>query len=174
MFCLPRTLKTELGKELKWHLADLIQSRNEILEIELQTAYGSLAKTKSMAWADISINIDVRGSGIRKPVDIEAMYLYTGKGWSFSLQKEPCPKTEVGKDGYSLSHFTKSPSSKASPGAWIPLVLSGRKKVWNVFSGEDLKEQYLLAGTALLEIVTSEGICSQELNLRVEVEELPF
>ncbi|MNY47817.1 hypothetical protein D3C86_1831140 [compost metagenome] len=53
-------------------------------------------------------------------------------------------------------------------------MIVGTKDLWTKWSGEEPRETYKLAGRALLDISTSEGNYTQELDLDITLEEIPF
>lgn len=112
----------------------------------------------------------------RRTPEIEAIYLHTGKGWSFTQNGESCAQNDSSVIGKQTRHFVKCPVTRLSPGGWAQLAVEGKKTVWTKYSqgSEEPKDKYPLKGVVTVEIVSSAGNFFERLNVDVEAEEFPF
>lgn len=169
-----QTLKTLLQPEITWLKSEIIKEKSKLFSIELRSAGGILDVNEWHAEANVEIVLDLKNKTTRRTPDIEAMYFHTGDGWKFSQSSDDCASTNSELENFKARHFIKSPLERISPGAWAQIKLTGRKTVWSKYKGDELKDSYKLAGTAALEIVTAEGSFSENINLDIEVSEIPF
>ena len=169
-----QSLKEQLRPEIEWLKKEVAKNISEPISVQLKDVSGLLVKDEWYANVKVDIVIDINNNTQRRTPDIEAMYFYTGGGWSFEQGAEECPSTKSELQGLKLRHFIKSPVSRLSPGAWGQIKIRGTKQVWSKFKGDTVKDSYRLAGRSLLEIVTSEGNFRKEINLEIDVDEIPF
>lgn len=168
-------LRQQLKAELIWILAEIQKKKTSTFTIELKKISAILDVKNWYADAEVEIKIDILNRSDRRSPEIEAIYLYTGPGWEHKSGQEECPSTEAEVDGKKMvRHFIKSPISRLSPNAWAQLNITGRKRVWASYLGQERKDSYRLQGLALIEIVTSEGTIRQEIHLNVIADEIPF
>lgn len=169
-----QTLKSQLGSEIVWLKNEITKNKSETISVQLKSVDGLLVKESWYADGQVEIVIDIHNKTEKRTPEIEAMYFYTGDGWRFEQGAEQCPSTKSELDNYRLRHFINSPVRRLSPGAWGQVRITGKKRLWVKYDGEELKDTYRLTGYSLLEIVTSEGNYREQINLDVEVDEFPF
>ncbi|MBN9315123.1 MAG: hypothetical protein J0I99_05250 [Devosia sp.] len=169
-----QTLKRLLAPEIDWLIAEMERRTAVPLTVQLKETSGFLNKKEWRATAEVSMTLDMHNRTEKRSPEIEAIYLHTGGGWEYSQGAEECPSTQSDLDDYVLRHFLKPPVTRLSPGAWAPLKLLGRKRVWSKFDGTEAKDNYRMVGHATLEIATSEGTFREVLNLDVMADEIPF
>jgi hypothetical protein len=73
-----------------------------------------------------------------------------------------------------LKYFIKSPVPRLSPGAWAQIKITGKYQFWNKWSGEELKERYTNSGFIQIDLSTSEGLMTYQVDASVDFEEIPF
>ena len=167
-------LKAALTREFEWLLSEHEKRNTRSLSVELKSAYGDLVKTDYSAEAVIEFTFDIHNRTDQRSPDIEAMYLYTAKGWRLEQGGENCPNTQAANDSPRLRHFVKPPITKLSKGAWAQVNVTARKGVWSKWEGKELKEKYTFRGKVYLEICTSEGNFTEQFPVEVTAEEFPF
>jgi nucleoside 2-deoxyribosyltransferase len=169
-----QTLKTKLKTEINWLVEEAERLSTNSITLSLKKVTGDLNKTKNIANAVVEMTFDMHNKTNRKSPDIEAIYLHTGQGWKFKQGGEECPSATVDDVPANLRHFIKSPVPRVSPGHWAQIKVEGTKLVWSQWSGDDYKEKYNMTGYVSLEIVTSEGSFIENIDVSLEVEEIPF
>jgi len=167
-------LNGQLRTEIGWLKSELMKGQSASINIELKSTHGLLTKDQWSAQGEVEIVIDINNRSEKRTPEIEAMYFHTGKGWRFEQGGEECASTKSDNDIYDLRHFIKSPVGRLSPGAWAQVKITGKKRLWNKFFGEELKESYRLVGATMFDIATFEGSYSELINLDITVDEIPF
>jgi hypothetical protein len=168
------SLREKLSTDIKWIIEEIEKSRAVPVTISSRPLSGVLNTTKWSHSAEITFKLDLNNQADVKSPDFEAIYLHTGKGWSFKQGSTDCPSTKSDVGAYALRHFIQPSVPRLSPGAWSQIKIVGTKEVWNKWGGKESQEKYRLSGKVFLDIATSEGNYTQELDLDVEVEEFPF
>jgi hypothetical protein len=169
-----QTLKAKLTPEIEWLKEQLKKQNTSAFTIELSSSEGGLERNSWSDTAVVDLVFDIHNKTKRKSPDIEAIYLYTGPDWTFSQGGEDCPSTTTDEKKDRYRHFVRSPVPRLSPGAWAQIKLSGKKRMWSKWSGEEQRDSYKTAGLVILELSTSEGNFREEMHISVEHEEIPF
>ena len=167
-------LRERLNNELSWQFSEIQQRKKKTISATLRKTFGNLVKSSVYARADIDLDIDLKNSSSRRIKELEAIYLHTGKDWTFSQNNEECPKDVSTLDSYAEKHFIRSPVSSLSLDAWAPLKLSGSKYLAFAGEGVEILDSYRLAGHVTIEVMTSQGSFREKLDLDVDVDEIPF
>ncbi len=169
-----QNLKNDLKKEIEWLKSEVEKNKTETISVELKGVDGLLERTEYNAKARVEFVFDIQNRSSKKSPEIESMYLRTGKGWVFEHEGNECPSGPADDKSSQIRHFVKSPVPRMSSGAWAQIKLVGRKKVWDKWSGDELKDSYNLSGFTYLDIFTSEGNFTTQFNVDVDVDEIPF
>jgi len=169
-----QTLKSKLKSEMNWLKAEREKQTTSAFTIEIRNHDGELEKDNYSAHAVVEFVFNISNKTEKKSPDIEAIYLHTGPDWKFTQSSEDCPSSNSEHEKSKYLHFIKSPVPRLSPGAWAQIKLNGKKRVWSKWGGEELREKYNLSGYIILEVYTTEGAFSQQFDLALEVEEVPF
>jgi hypothetical protein len=106
--------------------------------------------------------------------NIDAIYFYTGKGWSYKQVGQECAQTKADFEDYALRHLIRPPVPRLSKGGWAQVKLIGEKVMGYSWDGVELKDSYKLTGKALVRVVTAHETYDYPLNLDVEANEIPF
>jgi len=168
------TLKEKLSVEIAWLKAEFEKRKTNAFTIELKKANGDLKTNDYIADAIVKLSFDITNNTKKRSPDIDAIYLHTGPGWEFTQSGDSCPSSASDKDKKSLRHFIKSPVPRLSSGGWAQLNIEGAKRVWSKWKGDELKEKYDMSGYLIVEILTADGTFSQQMDVQVECEEIPF
>lgn len=167
-------LRDKLSADIEWMKAEIEKSRAVPITINSRPLSGDLIKNNWSHTAVVTFKLDLNNKTDIKSPDIEAIYLHTGPGWTFKQGSQDCPSTKSDIGAYTLRHFIQPSVPRLSPGAWSQIKIVGEKEMWNKFTGGEPHEIYKLTGRALLDISTSEGNYTEELDLNVEVDDMPF
>ena len=169
-----QTLVDLLRQEIQWLKSEVSKKKTEAISVQLKSINGRLVTSSWAAAAHVEIVLDIHNRTEKRTPEIEAMYFYTGPGWTYEQSGEECGSTISDLEYYKLRHFIRSPVARLSPGAWAQVKITGRKHLASKFDGDELQESYRLAGRSLLEIATSEGSFREHIDLDVTVDEIPF
>lgn len=171
-----QTLKRLLATEIDWLLSEVERKRSALLEVTLRSAIGNLTKSDWRHVGEAELHIDLQNGPGKRPAEIEAIYLHTGKGWTYYQNGEECPSTTSTLNDYTMRHFLKPPLARLSPGSWAQIRAVGKRTLWNKFGqGAAIpQDTYRIVGHATVEITTAEGTMRQLLNLEVDFDDIPF
>jgi hypothetical protein len=169
-----QTLQGKLRTEIEWLKKLVKKQKSTTFTMELRSAVGDLERTPYSDTALVELVFDIHNKTNRRSPDIEAIYIYTGKGWTFSQGGEECPFTSSDELTDGRRHFIRSPVPRLSPGAWAQINLRGKKDVWSKWLGDEQQTSYTTSGIAILELSTSEGTFREDMHMSVEHLEIPF
>lgn len=167
-------LKSSLRNELQWLKAESEKAKTNSISLTLRSISGFLAKKEWSIDGTLSLSVDLHNNTAKRSPEIEAIYIYTSKKWSFSQGGEECPVIKDADGPKSYRTFVKPPVSRLSPSGWAQFKLKGEKQFWNKWSGKEAKDQYSFSGPLHFEIHTSEGILKYVEDASVEFDEFPF
>jgi hypothetical protein len=105
--------------------------------------------------------------------EMEAIYLYTGDGWSYKQVRQECHSTASAVQNYSLRHFLKPPVRRLQGGSWAQVKIIG-KKILAIVPRDKQKEKYRISGHLLVKIATGDGTFEYPINADIELDEIPF
>jgi hypothetical protein len=168
-------LKQSLVKEIEWMKMEVERLRKKVFDVELRSSLGHLNQTEYADRGEITLLFDVHNRGTRRSPEIDAIYIYTSKGWTLTQDGENCPQTQSETDPSIIRHFVKSPISRLSPGAWAQVKIKGNKVFWSRYSGSERHDSYTAAGQLFFDISTSEGTYRDSISLSIELDDdIPF
>nr|WP_249208546.1 nucleoside 2-deoxyribosyltransferase [Acetobacter okinawensis] len=166
-----------LKSKLKIDLAALsveLDARENPVSVELASIYGDLIKTKYIATGEVSLKIDLNNKTNFYSPDIDAIYFYTGKGWSFTQDGQECAQTSASLHDYTHRHMIRSPVSRLPANGWAQVKLVGKKILGATWDGSELQNSYKLVGRVLVRVVTARDNYDYTLNLDVSIDDMPF
>jgi len=166
-------LKSKLMHDLN-HVKEVLAERELPIRASVGNITADLEKTKYFATAKVIISLDLHNATKSASPDIDAIYFYTGKGWSFTQDQQECPTSDSDLKEYRTRHFIKSPVQRIGKNGWVPIKISGSKIVATSFKGEVLEDSYKLTGFALVKIKTSKGDFDSRVDLNVTADDIPF
>lgn len=169
-----KMLQSEIIENLQWAKNEIQNIKNSNIHVTIKSISGELEKTKYSAMADIEFKIDLLNSSKSSSPDIEAIYFYSGDGWTLYQDGKECPQTDSDISTYKKKHFLSSPVQRLRKDQWAQLVYKGKKTLAWSFKGEELKDKYSISGRSNLRITTSKGNFDYELRVDTEVDEIPF
>jgi hypothetical protein len=104
-----------------------LEARESPVSVELESAWGMLEKGKTYRSVDARITLDLNNRTSKASPDIDAIYLYTGPGWTYTQDGVECPSAPT--DDNRLRHFLRSPVPRLGKGGWAQIKLQGRKRL---------------------------------------------
>lgn len=162
----------QLERELPAIQAE-VNNRLSVISVDLSKSRGELRKTKYSANADIDLYFDLNNKTNGPSPEIESMYFYTGKGWSFTQDSQECPSTKADLPDFPSRHFIRPPVRRLPANGWAQVRLGGTKLLEFSADGK-LQDKYKVAGKSLIRVVTSEEISDFPITLDIDVDEFPF
>lgn len=170
-----QSLKKELDTEFVWLKQEANRLKTAPVQVDEYNIFGSLNKDDFSASAEITFTFDIRNKTTKRSPEIEAIYFYTSEDWNFTQDGQQCASTRSDTpDHPPRRHFIKPQITRLSQGGWTQIKIVGEKTVWNRWSGEKYKESYRFNGRTIMEVVTSEGTFSKQINVDVTADEIPF
>ena len=167
------SLKSKLTIDLAALKVEL-DARENPVSVQLAKIRGDLSKTKYSAVAKVELYLDMNNRTSAVSPNIEAIYFYTGKGWSYKQDGQECAHTKADFEDYVLRHLIRSPVQRLAKDGWAQIKLVGEKVMGYSWNGNELKDEYQLTGKALVRVVTGRETYDYPLSLEVEVCEFPF
>jgi nucleoside 2-deoxyribosyltransferase len=168
-----QNLRNVLEKDLVAIKAE-VENRRSVVAVELSHTYPLLVKTGRTAEAEIDLVFDFHNRTNLPSPELEAIYFYTGTGWTVSQDKQECLLTKSDLAGFKVRHFLKPPIRRLQAGAWAQIKLSMNKYVQFAKEGTPLQDSYRLTGRVLVRLTTSEGDFDYPIPIDLTVEEFPF
>ncbi|ANK84458.1 MULTISPECIES: nucleoside 2-deoxyribosyltransferase [unclassified Rhizobium] len=168
-------LRELLSPELQWLKAETEKKNTSPFSVEMKTE-GLLVKSEHRADAELTLRFDLYNRTKRRSADIEAIYLQTGRIWTFKQNGEKCASSDIDKDTKRVRrHFVKAPVTRLPPDSWAQIEVVGSAMMWSKYHGDEpVKDVYPLRGYLVLEIVTSDGLFTEKFNIDMEIDEFPF
>lgn len=167
-------LKTSLKNEIAWLKSEIEQRKSQSLTMSIARSYGDLERLDWAALGKIELEFEIKNTSLRRSPEIESIYIFTKKDWSFKADGTPLSKSEIEGRDAKYSALIKPPVTRLSPGAWARFKLSGQRYLWYKSSGEEPKEKYTYSGPIQFEIHTSEGVHPMTVEVSTTFEEVPF
>jgi hypothetical protein len=169
-----QTLKSKLSVELDWLKGEAGKSKTQSITIEAGNTDGSLTKNDWSIVGELEIAFDLHNRSTKRSPDIDALYIYTSYDWGLMQAGEKCPITSSPEGPAKYKTFIKPPVQRLLPGGWAQIKLTGSRRLWDKWSGDEAKESYRTSSPIHIELHTSEGILKYAVPLTVEFEEVPF
>jgi len=168
-------LRELLSPELQWLKGETEKRNTSPFSVEMKTE-GLLIKTERRAEAELTLRFDLYNRTERRSPDIEAIYLQSGRVWTFKQNGEKCASSDIDSDSKRLRrHFVKVPVTRLLPNSWAQVEVVGTATMWSMYHGDEpVKDSYRLKGYLLLELVTADGVFTEKFNIDTEIDEFPF
>ena len=167
-------LRKQLTTELRWAQDRIGSVRRSRLRVTPKTIDGHLEKNSWSATAKMSFGIDLHNDSNVPSAAIESVYFYVGQDWTVRQDDKVCPSTESDLPPYNHRHFLVSPVKRLQPTGWAQLRFTAERVLARSWSGQELKDSYLIAGRSTLRFITDKGIFDHEILINTIVDEFPF
>jgi nucleoside 2-deoxyribosyltransferase len=167
-------LKKQLKLELEWAKTQINAVRSSRIKVSLKSASGNLEKFKYLVKGEVSFTIDMVNETSNESPELDAVYIYLGKGWRLSQDDKECSWTDSDIPSFIARHFLTPPLRRLNKSTWAQLKFTASKVLAHVVEGEEIKDEYHLTGKMLVRLVTREGNFDYELPVDVKIDDLPF
>lgn len=167
-------LKKQLKSELAWAKEHVEHARASLLTVKLKSATGTLELTKYAAWGTADFTIDLLNETSHPFADLDAIYLYMGRGWTITHDGRECPSTDSDIPQFNTRHLLTPPVHRLNKKTWAQLRFSGKKQLASVIKGGELKDEYSVTGKMLLRLLTPNRHYDYDLRADVTFYDLPF
>jgi hypothetical protein len=167
-------LKNELIKNLDWAKTEIENSRKSSVKIEFKSKSNEYIDERFLVRGKINFVLDLNNESKKESVEVDAIYLYTGKQWNVKQDNKPCPETSSDISDYKYRYFLTPSLQKLRPNTWSQITFSTTKILADKIQGDTVKESYLIGGQLLLRIVTSQGIFDYVHPVNEVIDNFPF
>jgi nucleoside 2-deoxyribosyltransferase len=167
-------LKTKLREELDWARTEITKLRSCGMEVKLKDTVSELTKEKMYATGTIWFQIDLVKKTSDPPIELHALYFYTGKGWTLHQEGRECAVTDSDMPEFDVQHMLTSPVAHFRRNTWAQVKFTADKMLAWAAQGQELKDTYRCRGTVLVRLVTSQGTFDYPSLLDIEVSSTPF
>lgn len=167
-------LRTQLAEEMAWAKGQIHTIRSSRIRVTLKDATGLLEKSKFIASGSIGFKIDLHNETPNTSAEIDAIYFYSGKGWTLQQDGRECPSTDSDLPDFPARHFLTPPLRRLNKNSWAQVKFSAKRVLAFASKGQELKDSYRLTGKSLIRLVTVEGNFDYEFPLDVTLDEVPF
>lgn len=169
-----QTLNSALQKEIDWVKDQLAKEKEQLFDITV-TAKGANLKTNDFYHeGTFDLQIDIKNPTKRRGPEIDAIYLFTTKTWTFTQDGGICSYIENDDEAGERRHMLAFKANRLAQGAWMQINCKGQREFWSKYGGEEPQDTYTVNGYITLEIATSEGAFRFRKELEAEFEEFPF
>lgn len=120
-------LKVQLAKDLAWAKTQVEAIRSSKINVKLKSAWGTLEKSQYLAMGDVTFTIDLTNDSTTTSSEIDAIYVYLGKGWTLKQDGRECSSTGSDLSLFSSRHFLTPPLRRLNKNAWAQLKFTGKK-----------------------------------------------
>lgn len=169
-----QTLKSKLAVELDWLKGEAGQLKTQSITVEISNVTGLLTKNAWSITGELELAVDLHNRSGKRSPEIDSLYIYTNYDWSLNQGGEKCPITPSPDGPAKYKIFLKPPVQRLLPGGWAQIKLTGSRRLWNKWSGDEAKDVYRTSSPIHIELHTSEGVLKYAVPVTVEFEEVPF
>lgn len=167
-------LREQLAAEITWAKKQILTVKQSRIKVALKGATGSLDKNNWRALGTVDFKFDLHNDTDITAADLEAIYFYTGKGWTIKQDGRICPSTESDVPGFAVRHFLTPPVRRLPKKAWAQLKFIGERYLAFATAGDELKDSYKVVGKAQVRLMTAEGFFDYPTRIEVECDDIPF
>lgn len=165
-------LKSALSKDLK-AITNEIRSQRVPITIEIVRTIGDLEKTSYCAKGLVSFYIDLHNKSLSQSPELDLMYMYTGRGWTFTQDGHECLNAKSDIPGFQTRHIIKPPIRRLNSGGWAQVKVQG-KKILAYGDKKAFEDSYKISGRVLIRAITSERTFDFPIKIEVTCEDFPF
>jgi hypothetical protein len=123
-----KTLKAKLRNDLRKIKKELAE-HSKAIEVTMARPQTTLVRNPFWAEGRVNLSFDFNNRTDFPSSEIDAIYFYSGSGWSFSIDKRQCARAESDVKGYTNRHLlAQIPGRRLErKNGWLPLRLEGVK-----------------------------------------------
>lgn len=170
------SLRKSLTEELSWAKDEITNIQSSRVKVQLKAASGAgnLEKTKFYAKGAVDFKIDLHNETNNSSADIDAIYFYSGKGWTLHQDGKQCPSTDSDIPNFPTRHFLTPPIRRLNRKSWAQLTFASKKYLSWAQEGEEIKDSYRITGRSMIRLVTADGHFDYEIPIDVTIDDMPF
>lgn len=172
-----KNLSEQISENLTWAIKERKNVKKSLVNVSVKSISGSLDVTKYSAYGRLSCKINLHNDSNKTSPEIEAIYVYGGKSWTFKQNGQECPSADSDLPApwsEAACHFLTPPVRKLVKGQWAQLSYEMTKLMASTLRGEELKDSYPVRGKKIIRLVTTEGNFDYEIFINTTVDEIPF
>lgn len=122
-----RDLKSKLAVDLK-AVKKEIAAHSRTIEVSMGKPQTTLVRNAFWAEGRVWLSFDFNNGTDHHSPEIDAIYFYSGAGWSFSIDKRQCARAESDVVEFANRHLAQIPGRRLErKNGWLPLRLEGVK-----------------------------------------------
>jgi len=167
-------LKSELGKNIEWAKKEVTHREKSKISVITKPPTGDLMTSRHTADATITFTFDLHNKTNQVSPEITAIYLYTGNQWRITHDTKECPFSEADIEPFKFRYFISPPSPKIGRNGWSQVKIKATRTLAYAYKGDEIKQEYTIAGRGILRVETSEGNYDHEFDFNLELQEIPF
>jgi len=169
-----QTLREQLASDLEWAKSQIDNIRKSRIRVSTKSISGDLDKSKWIANAKISFELDLNNDSNVASAEIESIYFYTGNDWIVFQNEAKCPSTDSDLPTFKHRHFLTSPIKRLPRSGWAQLRFRTERIIATAFRGEELKDSYPISGHSVLRLVTDQGHFDYDVTIDTVADTTPF
>lgn len=167
-------LKDELKKNIEWAKIQKKSKEESVISVITKQPFGELVTSRHTAQANITFTFDLHNKTNKISPEISAIYLYTGKDWKIVHDSKECPFSEANIKPFKYRYFVTPPVPKIGRNGWAQVKLKATRTIAKAWEGDEIKEEYNLAGRGILRLEMADGNIDFEFDFNVDLVEIPF
>lgn len=166
-------LGEKMEENIKWAKEKIKDEKENPFSIELHS-YGNLEVTKEYAKANIDFKFDIENKFNKVSPEIQAIYLHSARPWEIyqNSKKVPSKKSELKELNYKyqlIPDISKIPKKR-----WTQIEINASRIMARAWKGEEIRNTYNIEGNVFIELATSKGTFTENLPIKVTIDNLPF
>lgn len=165
-------LKKRLTSDLQV-IKERILHEARAIEVTMRPPDSSLFKQSYWAEGRAILRFDFNNKSDRASSDIDAIYLYSDRGWSYSVDGHQCPATDSDITGFAQRHFVRSPTRRLERNGWAQVKLEGVKLLEYQTQREAVRDHYQNEERYLIRVVAADKTLDFEFKATLDFREAP-
>jgi nucleoside 2-deoxyribosyltransferase len=150
-----------------------VENRKSVIAVKLAHSFGETERSNYSVTGVVQIHFDLNNTTNAPSPEIESIYFYTGRGWSFTQDAQACASTDSDMPDFFERHFIRPPVRRLTANGWAQIQLMG-KKFLDYSSSGTFKDDYKISGKTVMRIVTAERTSDYPILLDINTDEIPF
>lgn len=169
-------LKSMLADDIEWVKSEIQKRKTVTFEVSMKADSGFLKSTEYNRSGSFELVIDIHNRTGKRSPEIDAIYLYSSERWKLKQNGKACGFTKAEDKEIERRHILETPTKRLAQGAWTQIRCELETNFWSKLLNADIepKDSYRKQGYLLVEISTSEGMFTEQIDLDVNFDEIPF